>query len=358
MRIIHTGDVHLGSVFRGLTAEKAKLRQAEILDGFRRLCLFAKQNSIETVLIAGDLFDENSVPTAVKNEAFSAIAQAFPVNFFYVSGNHDDGFSTQGELPKNLYLFSQNRGWHSYDFADGVTVTGIDEKFVNGGAYQTLSLRANRYNIVIMHGEITEGSENGVRLSALKNKNIDYLALGHIHQPMMQAEKLDGRGRYRYCGCLEGRGFDECGKRGFFLLDIREGKCVKEEFCSLAKREICEIEADISHCKNYYEVERVCASALSKARKEDIVKLILRGRHIAELKKDVSLLTARFSAEFFHLKAVDCSRVVIDYEKYKNDLSERGEFVRAVLASDRSEEEKEEILEVGLKALAGEDIDL
>lgn len=358
MRIIHTGDVHLGSAFRGLTAEKAKLRQAEILDGFRRLCLFAKQNSIETVLIAGDLFDENSVSSAVKKEAISAIAQAYPVNFFYILGNHDDLFSTQGELPKNLYLFSQNRGWHSYDFADGVSVTGIDEKFVNGGAYQALSLRADRYNIVMMHGEIAEGGENGVRLSLLKNKNIDYLALGHIHQPMMQAEKLDGRGRYRYCGCLEGRGFDECGKRGFFLLDVREGKCVKEEFISLAKREICEIEADISACQNYYEVERVVQSALSKARREDIIKLILRGRHIAELKKDISLLTARFSAEFFHFKAEDCSRAVIDYEKYKHDLSERGEFVRAVLSSEYSEEEKAEILEVGLKALAGEDIDL
>lgn len=356
MKIIHTGDIHLGSAFRGLTAEKAKLRQAEILDGFRRLCLYAKQNGVDGVLIAGDLFDENGVPSGLQREVFSAMAQALPVCFFYISGNHD-GFSMQGELPKNLYLFSKNRSWQSYDLGDGVTVTGIDERYVDGNAYANLSLRSNRYNILMMHGELTVGQE-GVCLSALKNKSVDYLALGHIHQPMMQSEKIDGRGRYRYCGCLEGRGFDECGKRGFFLLEIRDGKCVQEGFYSLAQREIRLVETDISDCKNYYEVERACAQALAKERREDIVKLILRGRHIAELKKDVSLLTARFGAEFFHFKAVDCSSVKIDPEIYKHDLSERGEFVRTVMQSDMSEEEKIEVLEVGLKALAGEDIDL
>ena len=53
---------------------------------------------------------------------------------------------------------------------------------------------------------------------ALKNKNIDYLALGHIHG--YKEAPLDGRGKYCYPGCLEGRGFDECGKKGFVLLNI------------------------------------------------------------------------------------------------------------------------------------------
>jgi hypothetical protein len=55
---------------------------------------------------------------------------------------------------------------------------------------------------------------------------------------------------------------------------------------------------------------------------------------------------------------VDESQVFIDYAQYKNDLSERGEFVREVGRYQMSEEERSEILEVGLKALAGEEIDL
>ena len=63
-------------------------------------------------------------------------------------------------------------------------------------------------------------SLNSYYVSDYHYKNIDYLALGHIHK-YKQAE-LDQRGVYCYSGCLEGRGFDECGEKGFVLLDIDE----------------------------------------------------------------------------------------------------------------------------------------
>ena len=54
--------------------------------------------------------------------------------------------------------------------------------------------------------------QSKIEVYELKNKNIDYLALGHVHKYKM--EKLDNRGIYCYSGCLEGRGFDECGDKG------------------------------------------------------------------------------------------------------------------------------------------------
>ena len=219
MKIIHTGDIHLGSPLRGLPADKANLRQAEIVDGFRRLCLYARENNVQAVLIAGDLFDENSAVSSLRTDVLTAIENASPTCFFYVSGNHDRGILSGDNLPKNLYLFSKKHGWHSFDLPEGVAVTGIDACDLRADAYSALRLFPDRFNIVMMHGDIarTQGADS-ISLAQLQNKNIDYLALGHIHIPTMQAERLDGRGRYRYCGCPEGRGFDECGKRGFFLL--------------------------------------------------------------------------------------------------------------------------------------------
>ena len=359
MKIIHTGDIHLGSPLRGLPADKAKLRQAEIVDGFRRLCAYARENSVQAVLIAGDLFDENAVRTSLRKEVLTAIENAAPTCFFYVSGNHDkDAFLGQA-LPNNLYLFSKNHGWHSYELPENVAVTGIDACNLRGDGYAALRLLPEKFNIVMMHGDIAhaQGGES-ISLQNLQNKHIDYLALGHIHIPTLNAERLDGRGRYRYCGCLEGRGFDECGKRGFFLLDIRGGKLAGEQFISLAKREVVLCRADISACKSYYDVETAALSALSAVKRENMVKLVLCGNHEVGLRKDLPLLSARLSEQFFHVKAVDESRVRIDYERYRNDLSERGEFVREVGRYNLTEEERAEILDVGLKALAGEDIDL
>ena len=89
-----------------------------------------------------------------------------------------------------------------------------------------------------------------------------------------------------------------------------------------------------------------------------MIKLTLVGNHEVGLRKDVSLLSARLSQQFFHVKVVDESRVRIDFEQYKNDLSERGEFVREVCRYSMTDEQRAEILDVGLKALAGEEIDL
>ncbi|MBQ8429606.1 MAG: DNA repair exonuclease [Clostridia bacterium] len=358
MKIIHTGDVHLGSAFGGLSKDRASIRQAELLDGFRRLCAYAKESGVTAALIAGDLFDGEKTSQALCREALTAIEQAQPVCFFYVSGNHDEGIALQ-EKPSNLYLFSQNRSWASYDLPENITVTGIDGKYLTSEKYGQLCLRAERFNIVMMHGDIhcADGAD-GISLPHLQNRNVDYLALGHIHIPNLQAERLDGRGKYRYCGCLEGRGFDEVGKRGFFLLDIQNGKIVKEEFLTFSRREIVERAVDISVCRTYYDVENCVLNALIGARREDTVKVILRGRHLAGLKKDISLLTARLSQNFFHVKVVDEAKIIIDHTAFENDLSERGEFVREVGRYAMSEEERAEILDVGLKALAGEEIDL
>ena len=145
----------------------------------------------------GDLFDEGEAPASLKKEIATIISAAKPVCFFYIAGNHDDEFSF-ADRPDNLYLFSENHSWKSYDLQDNITLTGIDERNMREEAYQTFSLPSERYNIVMMHGPVANGE---ISLSQLRDKNIDYLALGHIHLPSLNAERLDSRGHYRYCGC-------------------------------------------------------------------------------------------------------------------------------------------------------------
>ena len=61
-----------------------------------------------------------------------------------------------------------------------------------------------------------------VSLPRLQNKNIDYLALGHLHD--YRFERLDSRGHYCYSGALEGRGFDELGPKGFVVVSFNNGR--------------------------------------------------------------------------------------------------------------------------------------
>lgn len=352
MKIIHTGDVHIGSALRSLPPEKAEIRKREIFESFAALTRYAKENGVSAVVIAGDLFDENGVAPHWKKETLACIAAAAPVRFFYVSGNHDNALEFSGVLPENLFTFSHEHGWYSYDLGENITITGADSCNFAQAFATPLRLPQSKYNIVTLHGS------NHIPLSALAERNVDYLALGHIHKPMPKAEKLDFRGIYRYCGCPEARGFDEVGARGFFLLEIRGGRLVDEKFLSLAKRAVVEIRVEITACQTYLDVENAVMNATANVSSSDMVKVVLCGNPRAELRKDTSLLLARLCEKFFFAKIEDISRPYIDPRAFENDLTERGEFVREVGRYEMDEAFRAEILEVGLKALGGEEIDL
>ena len=57
---------------------------------------------------------------------------------------------------------------------------------------------------------------------------------------------------------------------------------------------------------------------------------------------------------FFYLRVKDKTERKINFEKYENDVSLKGEFIRLVKeSSDLSDEEKSKIIMTGIKALAG-----
>lgn len=348
MKIIHTGDIHIGSAFAGLTREKSALRRAEILECFCKLCAYAKQSGVEAVLIAGDLFDSVSLYDGVKKEVFTAMANASPVRFFYSAGNHDYDERVFTLAPENFYTLSD---FERYSLSDKVVVSGCSLSRLQ---FSRFPFEKNAYNIFLLHGDL--GTE--IPLSAVQDRGIDYLALGHIHKPTTVKERLDGRGFYRYCGCLEGRGFDEVGARGFFLLDVVDGKLKDEKFLSFGKRTVRCKEADISACKGYMDLERAVENAVRGIPESDFVKVVLTGSFLPTLKKDVALLSAKLSQRFFFARVEDKSKLFIDYRDYEKDLTERGEFVREVGKYEMNADLRAEILEVGLKALSGEEIDL
>lgn len=357
MKIIHTGDVHLGASFENLPREKARLRRVELLDGFTRLCAYAKESGVAAVLIAGDLFDNNQTASYVKKQVLFAMQSANPVQFFYVSGNHDDAFA-QTDLPSNVFVFSQNRGWRSYALGEGVVVSGMDARYTSLQTLSALSLSHGDYNIAVLHGDVTGAGKDALDLRYLQNKYIDYLALGHIHKPMPDCQRLDARGVYRYCGCFEGRGFDEPGQHGFFLLEIQNKTLVDQRFFSFATRSVHEVRVDISACASYFDVESAVLNALANVGKNDTAKITLCGQTDPRLRKDVPLLQTRLSQRLFHVKIVDESRIKLDPNAFMHDATERGEFVKEVGRYSMNEEQRAEILEIGLKALAGEEIDL
>lgn len=358
MKFLHCGDLHLDSALSAnLEGEKKKQRKSELLLSFVSMVEYAVKQGAAAVLIAGDFFDGRHVTKRTQNMVKETVLRFPLLDFLYLRGNHDsDNFLTEWEeRPDNLKLFGNE--WTYYRYED-VVIAGAEFDGCNGAAlYDSLLLNRNDCNLVMLHGQ-TEKYRSAdkteiIQLSALKNKNIDYLALGHIHS--YRYEALDARGVWCYCGCPEGRGFDECGEKGFVWLEI-ENRKVNHTFIPFCTRTVHEIFVDISEKENTTAVELAVREALSEIEEKDLVKVTLTGKVSLAAERDLSYLTRRFSDGFFAFKMNDREvGLSVRPEDYENDISLRGEFIRLVMEGDYSDEEKKMILELGVRALAGEE---
>ena len=356
MRLIHCSDLHLDSKMESnLSPRQAKERGSEIAATFARMVDWAGDNGVRGILLAGDLFDTGRVTKKTADFVVDTIRNAPGIEFYYLRGNHDekDPLSAR-ELPGNLRLFGEN--WVSHRLED-VTITGLELNRENWErCYGELKLDGEDTNIVLLHGQTaTQAGEEMIALPRLRGKNIDYLALGHIHS--YRADRLDDRGQWCYCGCLEGRGFDECGEKGFVLLEIREDG-VEHIFVPFAIRSVEEVAVDISDCVTVTQIHRAMEAAAAGLRESSMVKFTLTGTYTPDTQKDLNTLTELMEGRFWFIKVKDESRFRLDPEAYQHDASLKGQFIRLVMASDKTEEEKGKIICAGLQALAGEEVDV
>jgi len=357
MKIIHCADLHLDSKIETLPTEKSKIRREEIVRTFERLVDFAKQNEVRAVIIAGDMFDTKRVTVRTRERVLQAVKQAPSVDFIYLSGNHDDEnfIENEGQLPENFKVVLDD--WTKFVYGNvvisSVKLSSLNEQTV----YDNLYLSENDVNIVALHGQIADyiSSEKAEKISLpkLKDKHIDYLALGHIHERIVG--KLDLRGKYAYSGCLDGRGFDELEEKGFFLLNI-DGKNIKEEFINFSSRVLHEFEYDVTDKNSWIEVKNDIISLLeNKIDKSSLIKVVIKGSHGTDFDVDKQGLSSRLNELFFFAKVYDRTELKINADDYLMDKSVRGEFVRVVLESDLTSEEKSKIIMCGINAIKGED---
>ena len=372
MKIIHTADLHLDSKLkRHLDDRRAKERRDELLISFQRLVSYAVKENVEAILIAGDLFDVTQISATARNAVYAAMKEHPEILFFYLRGNHDaDAFLEDvkerfGALPENLRLFSDK--WTSYELRgkDGVSVviTGAEMNAENKGELAAaLLLDQGKKNIVTLHGQEVEtaGKKDAevIPLREYKNKGIDYLALGHIHAPKL--EKLDARGVYAYAGCLEGRGFDECGPRGFYLLTVTDD-AIQAEFVPFAKRLMYELMVDASNALTSDDAVALTRKASTKEgiAEKDMVKVILSGETDMNAEFDEGYIAKSLEEDYYFIKVVDKTVPKVDYDSFALDISLKGEYVRsikaAVQAGELDAEQAADMIRLGIRLLAGEE---
>ena len=364
MKLIHTSDWHLCAPMDcRLPGEKAELRRRELLTRFADMIGYAAENGIDAVLLCGDLSDDGVLPHEIQDYLLSLIEGAAPIRFFLIAGNHDrisqktvGGCFARGRraLPGNLTVFGEK--WDTAALSDTVWVHGRSLPSHASDA-EVPAFPSDRYNIVLLHGEISEssgtfgGEEERIPLPSLRGRNIDYLALGHEHS--FRHRKLDARGTWCYPGCPEGRGFDECGQKGFVVLTLDGRHCTGASFVPFAKRGLHDLRLDVTDLGGgIYAAEQALGVQIRDIPPTDLVRVTLCGVDPTEHGLDLRYLCHRLQERFFYAELRD-GRTPKREAISDGDVSLRGAFVRAVASLALSDEEKNAVLRCGLAALDG-----
>lgn len=352
MKIFHTADLHLGSKMAFLERDKARKMNEELSAAFNEMVLKAQGLGVEAILLSGDLFDSD-IPRRMDKEFFYKVVKNAPaVDFYYLKGNHDTKTSHVESLP-NLKLFSADE-WTTYDLGD-VTVSGI-ELTAEGGRKPLPELPEKKFNIVMLHGQAVDaaaGEGETIALRQFAERNIDYLALGHIHTA--SSGKLDKRGCWAYSGCPEGRGFDEAGEKGWWLIDTESGA---KEFVRSGHRQVVKPEIDVTGAEDMVAALAIIREKLGAESSESLVEAVVTGHVPFDASSLCTYLEQEHGRGFFYFKAKNRTIRTYSAKKYKDDPSLLGEFVRSVL-SDNSlgEEMQSEVISMGLKVLNGEEVE-
>ena len=369
---------------------------------WKELLSFAVEKKVQGILIAGDLFDSPVVSHGTMDFFLSTISEHPEISFFYLRGNHDteNTFRYQENLPKNLFLFSEKG--KKYRLNDRLLLAGVeygtkDISFgENEGATQGagqaaeqgvgqenahgaealskseteseeeskfLKLKEEDCNILLLHGALYQGTpkgeavqgEEGIFLKNLEKLPLSYIALGHIHKG--GEGKLNNGALWAYPGCLQGRGFDEEGERGFLYLKVEEEKKeIRKEFIPIKQGEFRILEIELLEdegtlaCLKKIEVEMEKAGIA----KEDSLRIILKGKKGLEQERNLRYLQLQLQDSVFFLEIRDECELSWNREEAMKEKSLKGEFLRVLAAADNlSKEEQEEIIALGMGLLQG-----
>lgn len=235
MKILHLSDLHFGKNLNGFSLYHDQQYMNQ------QILTIAKQEAIDAVIIAGDVFDK-SVPNTQAIQLFDEFLTSWAelhLPVFIISGNHDSAqrvafganlFKDQQIFISPVYngsispitLYDNNGAINFYllPFIKPAIVRSYfpDEEISSYNqaiavALKQLSINTQERNILIAHqfvtGAYTCDSEDVVvggldNIDATLFNNFDYVALGHLHTPQTVL-----RESIRYCGTLLKYSFSE-----------------------------------------------------------------------------------------------------------------------------------------------------
>ena len=187
VKFLHTADWHLGIKYTQLGEKADKARQIRI-QTIQKLVNTAKNENLDFVLIAGDLFDSNDLDRRIVNTVVEILASAPNLPFYIIPGNHDpltkDSFYNEKawNVAENVTIFKENKPF-KVPYCDAtIYPCPITQKQSRNDPTEWINGEEGEVSIGLAHGNLqipgfTDDTNFPINPERVSISNLDYLSI-------------------------------------------------------------------------------------------------------------------------------------------------------------------------------------
>jgi len=246
LRLIHTADWQIGKRFNRIDEEDAAALYEARFAAVDRIARLAREKSADAVLVAGDVFDAQTVSNRSIQRVFNSIKE-YAGPWVIVPGNHDALLSENvwrrakrlKAMPDNVHFFDEPGQKEFKELGFVVLGAPLTQKQTSEDLtewFDTEETAPELLRIGLAHGSVLENlpegfnAANPIAADRAKTARLDYLALGDWHGTM----KIDER--TWYSGTPEQDRFRGNDPGHILLVEIeRQGRTIDVEPCRVGK---------------------------------------------------------------------------------------------------------------------------
>lgn len=191
---LHTADWQIGKRFGSFTGDKPAILRDRRLEAVERLAEAARAGGCSAVLVAGDVFDAETVPEALTGQLLSRLKSHAGLSWHLLPGNHDPsraggvwGAVAAGGVPANVHLHLEPK---AAEIAPGVVLLPAPltskRSETDPTAWWDGDDTSGSVRIGLAHGSVQgfgSGGDANVPIDPVRVKSarLAYLALGDWH---------------------------------------------------------------------------------------------------------------------------------------------------------------------------------
>jgi len=368
IKILHTGDLHLGMPFTGsrLPSTVGRIRRQELWETFDRIIKIAKQEKVHLLLISGDLFEYDYCSMSDIKRINDRFAQIPGTRVFIAPGNHDpavsDSLYNTCRWQPNVHVFRESRvsAVKLEDYNTVVWGLGWDKARIREPLLEGFEADAGAVNILAVHCDVVPvGSASDylpVYSHQLAGCGVNYAALGHIHKGG-RINKSGGTEAV-YCGSPEPLDFTEEGRHGIYMGTVGTNFC-DVKFIETAKRRFVTERITLDPSSTQDTILEEINKHIQTAGRDNLFKFLLEGSVDPGFEPDTEYLRNAFETFYTEIKNNTLPGYDLDSIREEGKHSITGVFAAQLLGRIKRETDptEKEILEralyIGLDALNG-----